>query len=50
VFAENVAAGNPVKAICVPGAAHYSRKEVGELEEIAKANGAKGLATMALGR
>lgn len=48
VFAENVAAGNPVKAICVPGAGSYSRKEVGELEEIAQANGAKGLATMAL--
>jgi aspartyl-tRNA synthetase len=48
VFAENVAAGNPVKAICVPGAGNYSRKEIGELEEVAKANGAKGLATMAL--
>jgi len=48
VFAENVAAGRPVKAISVPGAGSYSRKEVGELEEIAKANGAKGLATMAL--
>ncbi len=48
VFAENVAAGHPVKAICVPGAGGYSRKEVGELEDIAKANGAKGLATMAL--
>jgi aspartyl-tRNA synthetase len=48
VFAENVAAGNPVKAICVPGAGNYTRKEIGELEEVAKANGAKGLATMAL--
>ena len=48
VFAENVAAGHPVRAICVPGAGGYSRKEVGELEDIAKANGAKGLATMAL--
>lgn len=48
VFAENAAAGNPVKAIRVPGCGNYSRKEVGELEEIAKANGAKGLATMAL--
>ncbi len=45
VFAENVAAGNPVKAICVPGCGNYSRKEIGELEELAKANGAKGLAT-----
>ncbi len=48
VFVENVAAGNPVKAICVPGCGSYSRKEVGELEEIAKNAGAKGLATMAL--
>ena len=48
VFAENVAQGNPVKAICVPGAGNYSRKEVGELEALAKANGAKGLASMAL--
>ncbi|MCA9931261.1 MAG: aspartate--tRNA ligase [Anaerolineales bacterium] len=48
VFAENVAAGNPVKAICVPGCGNYSRKEVGELEDMAKAAGAKGLATMAL--
>ncbi len=48
VFAENVAAGNPVKAIRVPGCGNYSRKEIGELEELAKANGAKGLATMAL--
>ncbi|MCB8992056.1 MAG: aspartate--tRNA ligase [Ardenticatenaceae bacterium] len=48
VFAENAAAGNPVKAIRVPGCGNYSRKEVSELEEIAKANGAKGLATMAL--
>lgn len=48
VFTQNVAAGNPVKAICVPGCGNYSRKEVGELEEIAKSAGAKGLATMAL--
>ncbi|MCA9961413.1 MAG: aspartate--tRNA ligase, partial [Anaerolineales bacterium] len=48
VFAENAAAGNPVKAIRVPGCGNYSRKEIGELEEIAKGAGAKGLATMAL--
>ncbi len=48
VFADNVAAGNPVKAICVPGCGNYSRKEVSELEGIAKNAGAKGLATMAL--
>jgi len=48
VFTSNVADGNPVKAICVPGCGNYSRKDVGELEEIAKKAGAKGLATMAL--
>ncbi len=48
VFAENAAAGNPVKAICVPGCGNYARREIAELEEIAKANGAKGLATVAL--
>ena len=48
VFTETVAAGNPVRAICVPGVGDYSRKQIGELEEIAKAAGAKGLATMAI--
>ncbi|GAB4271298.1 MAG: aspartate--tRNA ligase [Candidatus Promineifilaceae bacterium] len=48
VFAENVAAGNPVKAICVPGCGDYSRKQIDELEQVARANGAKGLAWMAL--
>jgi len=48
VFSENVAAGRPVKAICVPGGASYSRKEIEDLEEIAKEAGAKGLAWMAV--
>jgi aspartyl-tRNA synthetase len=48
VFAENVAEGKPVKAIRVPGCGNYSRKEIGDLEEIAKGAGAKGLAWMAL--
>ncbi len=48
VFSDNVAAGRPVKAICVPGGASYSRKEIGDLEEIAKEAGAKGLAWMAI--
>ncbi len=43
VFTGAVAAGNPVKAICVPGAANYSRKQIDDLEAIAKANGAKGM-------
>ncbi len=48
VFSENVAAGRPVKAICVPGGASYSRKEIENLEDIAKETGAKGLAWMAV--
>ncbi|HFE67301.1 MAG TPA: aspartate--tRNA ligase [Chloroflexi bacterium] len=48
VFAENVAAGNPVKAICAPGCGSYSRKQVNELEAIAKEAGAKGLAWLAI--
>ena len=48
VFTSNVAAGHPVKAICVPGCGDYSRKQIDELEKIAKDNGAKGLAWMAL--
>ncbi len=48
VFAENVAAGNPVKAICVPGCGSYSRKQLGELDSLAKDQGAKGLAWMAI--
>ncbi len=48
IFAENVAAGRPVKAICVPGCGDYSRKQIDELEGIAKEVGAKGLAWMAV--
>jgi len=48
VFAENVAAGLPAKAICIPGCGNYSRKQMSDLEEIAKEAGAKGLAWMAI--
>ena len=48
VFAANVAAGNPVKAICVPGCGGYSRKQLSELESLAKDAGAKGLAWLAI--
>ena len=48
VFSENVAEGLPVKAICVPGCGNYSRKQMTELEDIAKEAGAKGLAWMAI--
>ncbi len=48
VFAENVAAGKPVKAICAPGCGVYSRKQLDELEEIARGQGAKALAWLAI--
>jgi aspartyl-tRNA synthetase len=48
VFTENVAAGSPVKAIKAPGCASYSRKQIEELEAIAREAGAKGLAWMAI--
>ncbi len=48
VFAENVAAGHPVKAIRAPGLGHYSRREIDELEALAKEEGAKGLAWLAI--
>ncbi len=48
VFSENVMAGKPVKAICAPGCGDYSRKQMTELEDLAKANGAKGLAWLAI--
>ncbi|MCA9867410.1 MAG: aspartate--tRNA ligase [Anaerolineae bacterium] len=48
VFAENVAAGKPVKAICAPGCASYSRKQLDELEGMAREQGAKALAWLAI--
>ena len=48
VFRENVQAGKAAKALCVPGCGDYSRKQLTELEDIAKKAGAKGLAWMAI--
>ncbi|HVO42233.1 MAG TPA: aspartate--tRNA ligase [Aggregatilineales bacterium] len=48
VFVENVAAGKPVRAIRIPGCGGYSRKQLSELEDLARSVGAKGLAYMAL--
>jgi len=49
VFANAIATGGQVKAICAPGAAEYSRKEVDGLTDLVKRFGAKGLATFARG-
>lgn len=48
VFVETVQAGNLVRAICVPGCGDYSRKQLTELEDLAKSAGARGLAWMAV--
>jgi aspartyl-tRNA synthetase len=47
VFSGAVAAGGQVKGINAKGCAHYSRKDVGQLEEYTKRYGAKGLAWLA---
>jgi aspartyl-tRNA synthetase len=47
-FAGVLASGGQVKAIVAPGCASYTRREIDELTELAKKQGAKGLATIAL--
>ncbi len=44
VFADAVKKGGCVKAICVPGGAAFTRKEIDEFTEVAKTYKAKGLA------
>ena len=44
VFESTVADGGTVKALVVSGQADYSRKQITELEEVARTYGAKGLA------
>ncbi|TVQ25023.1 MAG: aspartate--tRNA ligase [Spirochaetaceae bacterium] len=46
VFTSTIDTGGSVKALVVPGSADYSRKQITDLEEIAKTYGAKGLAWM----
>lgn len=48
VFTSAVQSGGIVKALVAPGCAGYSRKQIEELETIAKDAGAKGLATIAI--
>jgi aspartyl-tRNA synthetase len=47
VFRDSVVAGGMLKAICVPGCAGYTRRELDELTARARSYGAKGLVTMA---
>lgn len=48
VFADTVSRGGSVRAITVPGAAGYTRKQVDELIEFVKIYKAKGLASFAI--
>ena len=48
VFKNALTSGGQVKAIRVPNCAEYTRRELDELIEMAKAKGAKGAVTMAL--
>ena len=48
VFRSAIQGAGKVKGICLPGCADYSHKQLGELTELAKAYGAKGLITLAL--
>ncbi len=43
VFAGTAKAGGQIKALCVPGAASFSRKKIDGLTEMVKSRGAKGL-------
>jgi aspartyl-tRNA synthetase len=48
VFQKAISGGGKVKGICVPGCAGYSRRQLDELNELAKNQGAGGLVTIAL--
>ncbi len=48
VFQNTLKSGGVIKCIVVPGCAEYTRKEVDDLTSLAKEQGAKGLATLAL--
>jgi aspartyl-tRNA synthetase len=48
VFRSAVACGGKVKGICIPACAGYTRRQLEELNEMAKSKGAGGLVTIAL--
>jgi aspartyl-tRNA synthetase len=48
VFSEAVAAGQVVKGLRAPGCGDYSRKQLAEVEAVARENRAKGLISLAL--
>lgn len=48
VFRSALQNGGKVKGICLPGCAGYSHKQLEDLTELARVNGARGLITLAL--
>jgi aspartyl-tRNA synthetase len=49
VFEQTVSAGGVVKGLRVPGCAGYSRRQIDELVEMARGEGARGMAWLSLG-
>ncbi|MEE8389562.1 MAG: aspartate--tRNA ligase [Anaerolineae bacterium] len=49
IFSKTVASGGQVRGIRAPGCGAYSRRQIDELTELARKEGAKGLAWVALG-
>jgi aspartyl-tRNA synthetase len=47
IFSRTAQSGGQIKAIVAPGCADYTRRQIGELTEIAQEQGAKGLVTLA---
>ena len=47
VFADTLAAGGVIKGLCAPGCATFTRKQIDEITELVKAQGPKGLVTLA---
>ncbi|MBN1315960.1 MAG: aspartate--tRNA ligase [Anaerolineales bacterium] len=48
VFTETISAGHTVKGMCAPGCGSFSRKQITDLETLAKDQGALGLAWIAV--
>jgi len=49
IFSSAIASGGKVKGICAPGCADYTRRQLEELNQLARSCGAGGLVTIALG-
>ncbi|MBP7690044.1 MAG: aspartate--tRNA ligase [Thermoflexales bacterium] len=47
VFADTIGNGGAIKGLCAPGCATFTRKQIDEITELVKAQGPKGLVTLA---